>query len=129
MAHELYECLPGAVAEKDLSTKQYYIVEISGDGPQVDVCDGAGDLPIGVLQNKPNAAGKAAEVAVSGICKVISDGTAAIATGETVGTNATGMAIKKSTDADFVLGTALSPSAASGTIITVLLTPGAQRAS
>jgi len=108
-------------AENDLSSKQYYFVELSGVD-QVDVCDGATDKAIGVLQNKPTA-GHAAQVRVLGVSKVVSDGSGtAIGVGDYVGTDANGKAVKKSADHDFVAGIALDASSADGTIIRVLLT-------
>lgn len=57
-------------AAADLSTKQFYGVEINSSG-QVSVNNAAGEFCIGVLQNKPSAAGRAATVAYSGITKVV----------------------------------------------------------
>ncbi|MBW2674616.1 MAG: DUF2190 family protein [Deltaproteobacteria bacterium] len=108
-------------AENDLSAKQYYFVELSA-ADQVDVCDGATDKTIGVLQNKPTA-GHAAQVRVLGISKVVSNGSGtAIAVGDYVGTDASGKAVKKATDKDFIAGIALDASSADGTVIRVLLT-------
>lgn len=108
-------------AENDLSTKQFYIVELSGF-EQVDVCDGAGDKPLGVLRNKPKA-GAGADVRILGISEVVSDGSGtAISVGDDVGTNGSGKAVKKTTNNDLALGIALSASSADGTIINVLLT-------
>jgi len=108
-------------AENDLSSKQYYLVELSGTD-QVDVCDNAGDKPVGVLQNKPTA-GAAAQVRVLGISKVVSDGSSTnIAVGDYVGTDGNGKAVKKATDTDHVVGIALDASSADGTVIRVLLT-------
>lgn len=116
-------------AENNLSAKQYYIVEYSGSN-QVDVCNGAGDVPFGVLQNEP-AAGEAAKVAVGGVCKVITDGTvgAGIAAGDFVGTHSDGKAIIKSADADYIIGMALEASSADLTVIPVDLDQRGQRAS
>lgn len=107
-------------AENDLSSKQYYIVELSA-ADQVDVCDNSGDTPLGVLQNKPEAS-EAALVRLSGITQVVSDGSGtAISVGDYVGTDGNGKAIKKSTDKDKILGIALDASSADGTVIRVLI--------
>lgn len=111
------------VAENDLSDKQHYFVELSGDA-QVDVCDGAGDLVYGVLQNDPEA-GEAAEVAVLGITKVVAGGT--VAAGDRVGTDANGKAVAKAADADKVAGICRVGGVA-GELIEILLAPAAQRA-
>lgn len=64
-------------AGADLSvTGQYRFVELSSTG-QVSVCNAAGELAIGVLQNDPDAAGRAAEVAIFGQTKVILGATVA----------------------------------------------------
>lgn len=110
------------VAENDLRTKQYYLVEISGNDKQVDVCDGAGDKVLGPLLNKPNA-GQAAVIGLLGVHPVVSDGNAgAIVAGDWLGTDANGKAVKKSANNDIVIGRALDPSTADGTIIRVLIT-------
>jgi len=111
-------------AENDLSTKQFYAVELSGADRQVDVPDNAGDTVFGVLQDKPGA-GREACVRVLGITKWVSDGNAAaIVAGDVLGTNNAGKCIKKTTNNDKLAGIALSASTADGTIIDVLLTPG-----
>lgn len=116
-------------AETDLSTSQYRIVELSGTD-QVDVCDNAADVPHGVLQNDPKI-GEEATVMLMGVSKVVTDGTVngGITVGATLGTGATGKAIRKSADADFVLGEALDASTADGVIIRILMTGKWQRAS
>ena len=112
-------------AENDLSAKQFYFVERGTAAGEVDVCDGAGDRVVGVLVNKPEA-GEAAEVMVYGVAKVTAGGT--ITRGATVGTDANGKAVAKTADADLVAGIA-ETAAASGELVTITLTPGAQRAS
>lgn len=110
-------------AENDLSAKQFYAVELSAEA-QVDLCDAADDLVFGILQNKP-AANAAADVRVYGVTKWVSDGTTPIAVNDKVGTDNAGRAIKVTADTKRVAGIALSASSAAGTIIYVLLTPGA----
>lgn len=112
-------------AAADQSTKQYYLVELSAANT-VAVCDAATDRVIGVLMNKPAAAGQAADVRVLGIAPVVSDGSGtAIAAGDYVGPNTAGKAVKKATADYSVAGIALSASSADGTVIPVLLLPGA----
>jgi hypothetical protein len=116
-------------AENDLSAKQFYAVELSAQS-QVDVCDGASDRVMGVLQNKPKA-GEMAIVRIMGKTKWVSDGTqgAGIAVGGTVGTHSNGKCIVKSADADLQAGIANEASTTDGKIIEVFLTYGCQRAS
>jgi len=109
-------CVPFE-AGADLSTKQYRFVSIASDG-QVDPT-GDGLLAVGVLQNDPAAAGRAAEVAISGIVKVEAGGT--IAAGAAVASSATGTAVTAAT-ADVILGTAVD-GGASGSVITIVFQP------
>lgn len=103
-------------AGADLSAKQYRFVEIAADG-QVDAVSSAGGNAIGVLQNDPSAAGRAATIAVAGIVKVVAGGT--VAAGARVQADAAGDAITAATG-DYVLGTALT-GGADGELIEVLL--------
>ena len=97
------------LAENDLSAKQYHFVEISGDN-QVDVCDGAGEQAVGILQNKP-IAGQACEIMVAGMSKLLA-GTGGLTAGDLFGTSATGTGIAKTTDTDFYNGLVLDAGAA-----------------
>lgn len=94
-------------AGADLSAKQFHFVKLNTSG-QVVVCSGATDKPIGVLQNKPNATGKAAQVRIVGITKVSSD--ANLAAGDLIGTSADGQADAKTPGTDvteFICGQVL----------------------
>jgi hypothetical protein len=111
------------VAENNLTTKQHFLVELSAEN-QVDVCDGAADRVLGVLMNEPDA-GQGASVRILGVAMVISDGSGTeIVAGDYVGSNGTGYAVKKATADYSVCGLAMAGSAASGTLIPVLLFPG-----
>ena len=92
------------LAENDLSAKQYQLVEISGDN-QVDLCDGATDKVVGILQNKP-IAGQACEIMVVGMSKLLA-GTGDLTAGDLWGTSATGTGITKTTDKDHYNGLVL----------------------
>lgn len=104
-------------AGSDLSSAQYKMVKLSA-GKAV-LCAALTDAPIGVLQNKPGS-GEAATVAVSGASKMLAGAT--IASGDAVGTDASGTADPKAvTDTtEYVIGTALT-GAASGEILTALI--------
>ena len=108
------------LAENDLSGKQYYFVEITGNN-QVDVCDGAGEKAIGILQNKP-IAGQACEITVIGVSKVLA-GTGDLAANDLVGTSATGTGIATTTDTHFYAGICLD-GAVDTAYATVLLGAG-----
>lgn len=119
--------VPGLVisieAGQDLSSDQYKVVVIASDG-QVDVAGGAQTaIPVGVLQNKPSAAGSAATVMVSGVTKAIAGNT--IASGGLVSPSAVVAGRLDAADAatDVIMGMALVGGAV-GDIITVLLFGG-----
>lgn len=79
-------CIPGLTASADLSAKQYHLVKMSGDNT-VTVCAAVTDVPIGVLQNKPES-GEAATVCTIGVTKIKAD--EALAAGEVVGSSSDG---------------------------------------
>ena len=100
----------------DLSAGQYRFVELASDA-QVDLVAAAGGDAVGVLQNDPSAAGRAATVAVMGVSKVVAGGT--VAAGARVQSDASGEAITAASG-DIVLGRALTGGVA-GDVIEVLL--------
>jgi hypothetical protein len=112
------DIVSGVTAENDLSAKQYYILEWGTAAGQVDVCDGTGDAPIGVLQNKPRAT-EYASYMINGTSKVVSG--AAVSIGDTVGTDASGKAVAKTADAALIIGVAKTASGGDGEIIEVQL--------
>ena len=100
-------------ADADLSSKQFYFVKMTANPREVGVCSGTTDKPIGVLLNKPDAAGKAAEVMIMGRTKVSSD--AALNEAAAIGTSADGQAVAKTvtTGGDsthYVVGTIVAAS-------------------
>lgn len=103
-------------AGADLSAKQYHFVNMSSDG-QVDAVASAGAQGIGVLQDKPTAAGQAACIAVYGVSKVVAG--ADVTAGNRVQADGNGKAIAATTG-DFVMGVALT-AGNSGDLIEVLL--------
>lgn len=113
--------LTGLKAGADLSSKQFYFVKLSAEGTVV-VCSGATDIPIGVLQNKPES-GQDAQVMCIGVSKVSAD--AALSVGNLVGTSADGQADAKTVGTDtteYVCGRVLTATTgASGQIATVAL--------
>lgn len=105
-------------AAADLSAKQYHFVE-SDTSDQVNACDAAGEQADGVLQNDPDASGKAATVAVGGRSKV--EAGEAISVGDDISTAADGQA-RTAVTGDVILGTARSAASNAGEIISVELT-------
>lgn len=104
-------------AGQDLSAKQFFFVSMSSDG-QIDPT-GDGAAAIGVVQNDPNAAGKAATVCIGGVTKVSAGGT--VAAGAAVASDAAGECVTAASG-DVILGTCLK-GGADGEIITILFQP------
>ncbi len=104
-------------AAGNLSANQYFIVKVDSSG-NAAAC-GDGQPAIGVLQNEPDAAGKAASIRFAGISKVVAG--AALAAGAQVASNASGKAVTAATGKN-VLGIALAAASGDGVIIPVALT-------
>ena len=103
------------LASEDLSAKQFYIVQMDSSG-DMEVAEGATDLLLGVLQNKPES-GQAGTYRFEGTTKVVAS--AAIAIGDWVTTTNAGKAVATTTDKDIVIGKALEAAAADGDIIEI----------
>lgn len=84
--------VPGMMADADLSAKQFFCVKMSTTDNKVSLCTTQGETIFGVLQNKPNADGVAAEVMSLGITKVEAGET--LTAGDLWGTDANGKAAK-----------------------------------
>ena len=111
-------------ADGDLSGKQFYFVKLTANPREVGVCDGVTDKPIGILQNKPDAAGKAAEVMVIGRSKISSD--AALNEGEAIGTSTDGQGVAKTqttsgNSTHYVVGTCTAASGAAGEMAEIII--------
>ena len=114
--------LVGLTAAADLSAagNQYKFVEIVGNN-SVNVCNGATDRPVGVLQNRPKS-GEAAEVVAIGVTKVQAD--AQLTAGLLIGTSADGQADAKTVGTDtteYIVGTVLQGASAAGALATALI--------
>ncbi len=107
-------------AGADLSAKQFFFVSVSADG-QIDPTGDGGDAD-GILQNDPSAAGRAAEVAISGVVKVIAGGTCT--RGGPAASDAAGEAVDPASG-DVILGTFLE-TGADGDVISMLFNPRGQ---
>ncbi len=113
-------------AGADLSAKQFFLLELATDG-QVTRVNGTTDKAMGVLQNKPSAAGRAANVAISGVTKVwaSSTNTAAITPGTLLTPLATGKVRADSgAGAEFVVGQSMSSLSTGVTAIISMLITG-----
>ena len=104
-------------AAADLSANQYFIVKVDSSGSAA--LAGDGQPAIGVLQNEPDAAGKAASIRFAGISKVVAG--AAVSAGAQVAPNASGKAVTAATGKN-ILGIALAAASGDGVIIPVALT-------
>ena len=114
-------------AAADLSDKQYYFVKLAS-ATTVNVCSAITDLPIGILQNKPDASGKQAVVRIFGISKASADGT--ITASRWIGTSADSQAAGITPGSDttvYVMGQAIQ-AASAGETFTMFLNPSNCRA-
>jgi len=94
----------------DLSADQFKFVLVASDG-QVDLNTTANGRVTGVLLNNPAAAGRAAEVAVSGRVKV-KTGAGGLTAGQLVASTNAGLAVLAAGATTHVLGRALTTAAA-----------------
>lgn len=81
------------LAGADLSTKQYCHVKMSAD--RTVVAAGNGEEAVGVLQDKPAAAARAAAVGFAGVSKVLLGGT--VTAGQYISSDANGAAVVPAT--------------------------------
>ena len=120
MAYEIPVFCHSFTAAADLSDKQFHFVKLTANDT-INVCDAVTDVPVGVLQDAPEA-GQAAEVMLVGISKVSSD--AALTAGNLIGTSADGQADAKVAGTDttnYVVGQVLSGTGAAGELATVAI--------
>ena len=104
-------------AGSDLSGNQFYFVYVNTSGQLALPASAHIDID-GVLQDKPNAAGRPGDMCVFGITKVVSGGSVTVA--DYVTNDNTGKAVT-ATGGQKAHGRALTASTGSGQIITVLL--------
>lgn len=83
-------CVPGLNASADLSASQFRAVTVNSSS-QVALAGTQGTVVVGILQNKPTAAGQAAQVMALGVSKVVAGAT--VAAGALVECDSTGRAI------------------------------------
>lgn len=102
----------------DYSAKQYYIMALNSSGQAV--LAGEGSDCVGVLQDAPAAAGRAGQIAVGGVCKVICGG--AITKGARFSVDSNGKASAVGSSDDYALGFVLE-TGASGSIVSAIWAP------
>ena len=118
----VYTGVPGLPGSADPNGgKQYHFVKVTGAGTVGLADTTANELPIGVLQNKPQYAGQAATVAIRGVSRAKAG--AAVTAGSAVKLDASGRVVDATlpTDAAIVVGVALAASSAADEIIPVLI--------
>lgn len=104
-------------AGQDLSAKQYRFVTQAANDGQIDPT-GDGLLAAGILQNNPDAAGKAATVAIGGISKMSAGAT--FVRGALISSDANGQGITAGSG-DYPLARALEAATAINDIVSVQL--------
>ncbi len=117
MSQQLADFERSRNAGEDMTAKKYYIVQQAADG-DIEVGEGATDLLVGVLQNKPNT-DEPALYRFAGTTKVIVAG--AIAIGDWITSDSAGKAVATTTDKDTVIARALEASAADLDVIEIQL--------
>lgn len=108
-------------AGADLSAAQFKFVKLNSSGQAV-VCAAVTDIPVGVLQNKPDTTGKAAEVMVAGITKV--QGDVDLVRGNQIGTSVDGQAAAYTagtSTTSYIVGQVLEDNAVAGGYATALI--------
>ena len=108
-------------AAGDISAYRYKFMILSGG--QVTVATAVTDSCVGVLQNKPAAQGRAAELVVCGETKMVA-GAALATVGTAITTDTSGRAVACTAGSDtttYILGRTLEASGAAGDIIRVLV--------
>lgn len=111
-------------AAGDLSNRQFYPVQLTTAG-RVNTIATTLTRALGVLQDDPDAAGRACAVRVLGVSKMIVDGSGApIYPNYMLGVNASGIGVFTTTANQEVVAMALEQSTAAGDIISVLVMGG-----
>jgi hypothetical protein len=118
----VYTGVPGLPGSADPNGgKQYRFVKVTGAGTVGLATAAANELPIGVLQNKPQYTGQAATVAIRGVSRATSG--AAVTAGVAVKLDNDGRVIDATLPADaaLVVGVSLAAAGAANQVIPVLI--------
>ncbi len=106
-------------AAADLSAKQYHFVVLAS-ATTVNVATAITNAPIGILQNKPES-GQQAIVRISGVSKVVADGTLAAANFIGTSADAQADAISPGTDTTVYMTGQCVEAASAGETTTMIL--------
>src|SRR3990167_1896551 len=116
---------PGEVltfeANGDLSANIYNVVYQTTTERRVALLTAAASrdaVPLGILQDKPSAAGRSASVKVTGLC--IARAGAAVTIGRLLTFDASGSVIHQSSAGEWAIGEALTTAAAAGDQISMI---------
>ena len=110
-------------AGSDLSAAQYRVVQMDDDG-QIGLQVGTATPALGILLNKPAAAGRACQIAIVGSVVKVEAG-AAINERAYIHGTVSGFAITAAGAESHCVGIALTPAAGSGELFEMLVTPQA----
>ncbi len=106
-------------AKRDLSAYQYHAVTLDTDG-LIDYCaTSAGTIPLGILQNAPDAADEEAEVAIGGTSLMVVTGSDTISQMDRLGSDASYHGKKVASDTNKYFALAMEDATADGDIIEV----------
>lgn len=110
-------------AARDLSSYQYHAVYMDSNGAIDYVDTSSSGIALGILQNKPDAAGAEAEVATEGTSLMYVDGDSSNITGGAtlLGSNSNYHGVAVSADTNQFFALALEDSTADGDLIEVKL--------
>ena len=121
----VYTGVPGLPGSADPNGgKQYCFVKVVGANTCGLAVGAANEIPIGVMQNKPQNTGMAATVAIRGVSKTIAG--AAVTAGDPVKLDNAGRVVTATlpTDGTKVVGIALAAAGAANNVIPCLLMVG-----
>lgn len=108
-------------AGADLSSNQYYPVALNGSG-QLAIATAQGQKVVGVLRDKPSAAGIYGSVLHAG--RGIVKAGAAFSLGDELTVNSSGKAITRTTEDEYCLGIAMEAATADDDEVSALILPG-----
>ena len=111
-------------ANADLSAKQYFLMKRGTTEGQCAIVAATTDIPLGLLQNKPAASGREAEIMLLGLSKAQVAAATDIAINDKLGPDANGRLVQKTANNDIVNAMAeQAATAATGDIIYVTVFP------
>lgn len=112
-------------ANADLSAKQFFCMKLHTVAGQIAICAAATDNMLGLLQNKPAAAGRAAEIMTLGWSKADVAAATDIAINDLLGTDTNGRLVKRTPSNNDIVSAIAEEAAtsATGDVITVFVFP------